>query len=147
MKVTGPGLGGTPRVGGASGRAASGGGSFPIKNGGAARESAAAARTAGPSHLTSLDALLALQEVDGPTERRRRAVKRGTRILDQLEAVKLAVLDGDLPPETLRKLSDVVREQRAATEDPKLEGVLDEIETRAAVELAKRELRAGAAGT
>jgi hypothetical protein len=32
-----------------------------------------------------------------------------------------------------------VREQRALTDDPRLEGVLDEIETRAAVELAKLE--------
>ena len=33
-----------------------------------------------------------------------------------------------------------VREERAATEDPKLEGLLDEIETRAEVELAKLEM-------
>jgi hypothetical protein len=32
-----------------------------------------------------------------------------------------------------------VREQRSLTDDPRLEGVLDEIETRAAVELAKLE--------
>jgi hypothetical protein len=33
-----------------------------------------------------------------------------------------------------------VRDSRSGTEDPALEGVLDEIETRAAVELAKSEM-------
>ena len=33
----------------------------------------------------------------------------------------------------------VVRDERALTDDPKLEGVLDEIELRAAVEIAKLE--------
>ena len=43
-----------------------------------------------------MDALLALQEVDGPLERRRRAVRRGGRLLDALDAVKLALLgDGE----------------------------------------------------
>jgi hypothetical protein len=41
-------------------------------------------------------------------------------------------------------LVDAVRQERSATDDPRLEGVLDEIETRAAVELAKREARAAA---
>jgi hypothetical protein len=39
-------------------------------------------------------------------------------------------------------LREAVRQERAGTEDAGLEGVLDEIEVRAAVELAKRETRA-----
>jgi len=39
----------------------------------------------------------------------------------------------------LERLARAIREQRSATEDPALEGLLDEIETRAAVELAKLE--------
>jgi hypothetical protein len=39
----------------------------------------------------------------------------------------------------MRALTRAVREQRALTDDPGLEGLLDEIETRAAVELAKLE--------
>jgi hypothetical protein len=35
------------------------------------------------------DALIALQGVEGPVERRRRAVKHGRRELDALEALKL----------------------------------------------------------
>ena len=147
MKITGPGLGGTTRVGGPSGRGAGRAESFAVKGGGGAQGAAAAARASGPANVGSLDALLALQQLDGPLERRRRAVKRGGRILDQLEAVKLGMLEGEIAPETLARLTEAVGEERAATEDSGLEGVLDQIETRAAVELAKREMRAAAAGT
>ena len=51
----------------------------------------------------------------------------------------MALLGGELSQAQLDRLSRAVREQRSATEDPKLEAVLDEIETRAAVELAKLE--------
>ena len=51
----------------------------------------------------------------------------------------MARLGGELEPAQLDRLARAVREQRAATEDPQLEGLLDEIETRAAVELAKLE--------
>lgn len=147
MKITGPGLGGTTRVGGPAARSPGRGESFAVKGGGGAREPAAAGRASAPASLGSVDALLALQELDGPLERRRRAVKRGRRILDELDAVKLGVLSGEVAPETLAKLTDAIREQRGATGDPDLEGVLDQIETRAAVELAKREMRAAVAGT
>jgi hypothetical protein len=78
-----------------------------------------------------------LQEVGGPTERRRKAVRRAGVILDVLDDLKIAVLDGAVAPSTLRRLMDAVRQERALTGDERLEGVLDEIETRAAVELAK----------
>jgi hypothetical protein len=107
----------TPSAGGASGVTAAG----------------------GVARLTSLAALMALQEVGGPLERRRRAVGRASKILDALEDLKLDLLDGGLSPGALEALTLSVREQRALTDDTRLEGVLDEIETRAAVELAKLE--------
>ena len=88
----------------------------------------------------SMDALLALQDVGGPLERRRRAMGRAGRILDVLEEVKVAMLGGGATAADLERLSRAVRDQRDATDEPGLEGVLDEIETRAAVELAKLEL-------
>jgi hypothetical protein len=94
----------------------------------------------GVARLTSLDALMALQEVGGPLERRRRAVGRASKILEALEDLKLDLLDGRLSPAALETLTRSVREQRALTDDLRLEGVLDEIETRAAVELAKLEV-------
>ncbi|HLI67521.1 MAG TPA: flagellar assembly protein FliX [Caulobacteraceae bacterium] len=104
---------------------------------GGAAEATAASRVGPASVVGSLDALLMLQEVGGPTERRRKAVRRAGVILDVLDDLKIAVLDGAVAPSTLRRLMDAVRQERALTGDERLEGVLDEIETRAAVELAK----------
>jgi len=83
--------------------------------------------------------------VGGPLERRRRAVSRAGRILDVLEDMKRGLLDDGLRPQDMERLRRAVRDERLGTDDPKLEGVLDEIETRAAVELAKLEQAARAA--
>lgn len=99
----------------------------------------------GLSAVGSLDALIALQEVDGPLGRRRRAIGRAGRLLDELDGLKLALLDGEVSPSGLSRLAAVVREQREATSDPRLEALLDQIEARAAVELAKLETGAKAA--
>ena len=93
----------------------------------------------------SLDALLALQEVSGPLERRRKAVKRAGRILDVLDEIKLSLLDGGLPAATLSRLVAAVREEKGGADEPGLVSLLNEIETRAAVELAKLEMGRAAA--
>jgi hypothetical protein len=101
--------------------------------------SAAAERASGLAATTSLDLLLALQETLTPQEKRRRATKRGHGILDALDALKLAALDADgIESGVLQRLQEAVRTARDETEDPALEDVLDQIEVRAAVELAKR---------
>ena len=142
MKVTGSRVGGTGRAGsGAPAAPSSGGSGFSVGGAGSAGGAAPAARTTGPTGVGSLDALLALQQLDGPTERRRRAVRRAGKILDVLDDLKISLLEGNLGAGALASLTKAVREERGATEDPRLEGVLDEIETRAAVELAKREAR------
>ena len=137
------------KVGGASGAAAtsgasrsakpSGEGFAPAASGGA-RETAAAAGATSVGAVTSLDALLALQETPGPLERRKRAMKRAGGLLDVLDQVKLSLLEGADPGHALRQLSMAVRESRDETGDVGLEDVLDHIETRAAVELAKDEM-------
>lgn len=100
---------------------------------------APAAKAAASAALGGIDALLALQSEETLPERRRRMVSRAGRILDTLDQLKLGMLDGRLDREALGRLGVAVREQRAATEDTGLEGLLDQIETRAAVELAKAE--------
>lgn len=124
--------------GGPSGaRPAAGGSSFNLPAASAAGAAAPTARAGGVTGVASLDALLALQEMGGPLERRRKAVGRAGRILDVLEDLKMAVIDGEVSGRHLDQLMRAVRDQRENTEDPALEGVLDEIEMRAAVELAK----------
>jgi hypothetical protein len=105
-----------------------------------AREPAPSAAVGGVSGVGSLEALLALQEAPGPIERRRRAVRRAGRLLDVLDAVKLSLLDGEPPAAALIALTSALADQRSKTDEEALEGVLDEIETRALVEQAKAEV-------
>src|SRR5579872_6719116 len=142
MKVSGPnGPSSTAPSRGASGAAAPGFSLPAMGTDSASRMN----QVAGPVGVGSIDALLALQEVGGPLERRRKAVRRAGAILDVLDEVKLALLDGGVSPEALGRLMDAVKLERGGADDPKLQGLLDEIETRAAVELAKLEMARAAA--
>lgn len=138
MKV-GASSGPAARSGAGAARAPSGGAAFSVAGSAQAGSAEAVARTAGMTGVASLDALLALQEADGPLQRRRRAVGRAGRILDVLDDLRIAVLDGEVSGGNLDRLMRAVRDQRENTEDAGLEGLLNEIETRAAVELAKLE--------
>jgi hypothetical protein len=84
-----------------------------------------------------VDALLALQEVANEPNRRALARRRGEELLDRLEELRLALLDGRLSLDMLERLGDLVALHRGKVYDPRLDQVLDEIELRAAVELAK----------
>ena len=138
MKVTGAGPTGSVAASGGAKRA--GGDGFALAGPDAAAETAATVQVAGAAGLGSIDALMALQGAPEPLERRRRAVRRAGRLLDVLDEVKLSLLDGSASGTALERLRGAVREARDGTDDPRLEGVLNEIETRAAVELAKQEM-------
>lgn len=144
MKVTGPnGTGSTTGPRGA--RPGASGGGFRLPDLGEAGEAASAGGVGRVASVMGVEALLALQDVGGPLERKRRAVSRAGRILDVLDEIKVALLDGQLNLAQLDRLRRAVRDERAGTDDPKLEGVLDDIELRAAVEIAKLEQAAHAA--
>lgn len=121
-------------------------GGFSVAGPGDAAQATSAAPMARGAGVGSVDALLALQESDGPLERRRRAVKRAGRLLDGLDAVKLSLLGGGPVGPALSSLAVAAREQRLGAEgDPALQALLDQIEARAAVELAKAEMSRRAA--
>jgi len=90
--------------------------------------------------LSGVSALMALQSVETATERRRRAVKRGGGLLDRLDELKLALLSGEDGGVALDRLARVMREERPEDDDAGLKDVLDQIEVRASVELAKSEM-------
>ncbi|WP_440959359.1 flagellar assembly protein FliX [Oceanicaulis sp. LC35] len=89
------------------------------------------------SAIGSVDALLALQGTGDALSGKRQATERAFSLLDILDDLKLALLDGVLPRDTLVKLMETLQSRRDATHDPRLEAALDEVEIRAAVELAK----------
>ncbi|MBX6322128.1 MAG: flagellar assembly protein FliX [Rhodospirillaceae bacterium] len=100
---------------------------------------APAAPVAAGSPLEALDAVLALQEVADPLAGRARARKRGEVLLDRLEEIRLGLLVGAIPRHRLEELGAMVNATRERCDDERLNTVLDEIELRAAVELAKLE--------
>lgn len=113
-------------------RAASG--TFSLQGDSPARSAGAAS---GTRAIGGIDALIALQGVEEPGERRRKAVKRGRSALDALDALKLGLLSGTLDASALARLKTVTSGLAESSGDPALDTVLAEIELRAQVELAK----------
>ena len=135
MKIEGPSGPSQSSAARGAGRTASGG--FSLSGTGEAAETAEAQRMAGLEGVMTVSALLALQGVEDPLHRRKRALGRASRLLDILDDLKVAMLEGRASASTLDDLAHAVREQRENTDDPRLNDVLNQIETRAAVELAK----------
>ena len=88
------------------------------------------------SILGGLEALIAIKADDSSRERRRRSAKRGQGMLDVLDELKLALLAGHLPPDLPARISASLREA-APSGDGALDTIVDAIELRAEVELAK----------
>ena len=116
----------------------SAGGTFSVSEQETPRNSTAAASLRA---ISTLDALIALQGVEDPTERKKRAVARGRGALDVLDKLKLALLDGSVDGGTLARLKVAAEGLTEATGDPGLDKVLGEIDLRVAVELAKAGVR------
>lgn len=94
---------------------------------------------AGSVPLGPLGSLLALQEVADPLTGRRRARKRAEDLLDVLDEVRVGLLNGSMPRAVLGELARLAGEARDKVDDPGLSAILDEIDLRAQVELAKLE--------
>ena len=84
--------------------------------------------------------LLGAQEVSEEEIRRKKAIRKGRFTLEALEGLRDALLIGTLPISTLKNLEKIVAEERETTQNPTLNAILDEIELRAAVEIAKLEM-------
>lgn len=108
-----------------------GGGRFSL--GAEKAAGSAAARSAAP--LATLDAILALQAEENPADRRRRSASRGKALLDGLDALKVSILSGRVPPDALSRIASGLRGDPSG--DPALDAVVAAIELRAKVELAK----------
>lgn len=87
--------------------------------------------------IASIDAVMALQTVDDPAGRKSRAVKRGSRILDNLDDLKVALLEGRISADKLSRIADEMAAKKEDSGDAALNDVLDGIDLRAHVELAK----------
>ncbi|HSM96528.1 MAG TPA: flagellar assembly protein FliX [Rhizomicrobium sp.] len=94
---------------------------------------------AAPGAIASVESILTLQGIDDSTSGRSRGLQHGERLLDMLDEVRDGLLAGGIPRATLNRLATAVSKRQEGFADPKLQSVLDEIELRARVELAKLE--------
>jgi Class II flagellar assembly regulator len=101
-------------------------------------ETETAAPSGGIMQIGQLDALLSFQEAEGSDqESARKGKKRAGALLDQLDQLRMGLLAGGVPQSTLRQLSSTLTLRRDDIMDPALNEILDEIDLRVQVELAK----------
>ncbi|MFC6196792.1 flagellar assembly protein FliX [Ponticaulis profundi] len=100
------------------------------------------ATTSSLSNVNSVAALMALQGAEDPTERKKRAERRGRQMLDGLDSLKLDLLEGRDPENTLQRLKSYIKSTREDSGAAELESLIDQIELRVEVELAKLEKNA-----
>ncbi len=147
MKINGPGetqkAGATKKTGKAG---SSSGTSFGGLLGGV-DEASETQHAASSNVIARVDVLLAAQGSEDPAERasRGRMQKRGGDILHQLDKIRLAMLTGNLSVGNLIDIADVVAAHRERIGDPQLAGILDEIDLRAQIEIAKMRMALDAA--
>lgn len=91
------------------------------------------------SGVSSSDALLAIQMAgdDEEQEIRKKLLKRGKNLIEKLEEIRDGLLLGSISRESLINISRMVKERRYESADSRLKEIMDEIELRVEVELAK----------
>lgn len=92
------------------------------------------------SEVSGLEALLAAQSVGDALQdggKKKRAAAHGNDLLDKLEDLRAAILTGSVPKAKLIELAQALRVKREVGLDDELNRILDDIELRAEVELAK----------
>lgn len=104
-----------------------------------AEEQPRAQMVSGPGPIAAVETILTLQGFDDGGDGQSKGTAHGQNLLDMLDQVRDGLLAGAIPRSTLTRLATAVSRKQEGFVDPKLQGVLDEIDLRARVELAKLE--------
>lgn len=93
----------------------------------------------GAAPVSIANAVLAAQTVGEEEERelRKKQLKRGQNLLDKLEEIRDGLLRGYMSKERLMEIARFVNERKMEASDERLNNIIDEIELRVQVELAK----------
>lgn len=89
--------------------------------------------------MTSADAIFATQAVSDEEERqiRQKLVKKGKTLIENLEEIRDGLILGEISKERLIEISRLVKQKDVSSSDEKLQEIMQEIELRVEVELAK----------
>ncbi|MBL1421452.1 MAG: flagellar assembly protein FliX [Alphaproteobacteria bacterium] len=90
--------------------------------------------------IAAVDSLLAVQEIE-QKQQQKKAIGRSHEMLTLLEEIRIGLLSGHIPEQKVHSLTKLADEERQAFEDKGLNNVLDEVNLRAQVELAKMQQR------
>ena len=100
-------------------------------------ESEETGATGGIASTNTISGILNVQEVDDALAHASKGKMRAEDILDRLDDLRLELLTGGISRERLLQLSRIVNARRSQIKDPRLAEILDAIDLRAQVELAK----------
>jgi|TARA_R110002126_G_scaffold13118_1_gene56086 hypothetical protein len=141
MKVSGPGptrpTTGKGKVGDKS--KDKGGQSFEISSGDETSASDNAAPINTTQQIAYVDTLLAVQGAEDPAQKasKGRMRQRAMGLIDELEKIRNALTLGNITVGHLLNIADVVASHRERIDDPQMTSILDEIDLRAQIEIAK----------
>lgn len=88
---------------------------------------------------TAVGGMLSMQEVTEEVTRRKILTKQAHTMLDVLEELRRRLLSGNIPATMLQDLNRQLSTQKQSVSDPHLISIIEDIELRVAVELAKLE--------
>lgn len=105
----------------------------------AADAAEASPQVAGAGVVSHVDVLLMAQAAEDPAQgkARRHMRRRGDRILDALDVMRDKLLTGQLSVADMLDVAASIATHKARITDPAMEAVLEEIDLRAQVEIAK----------
>ncbi len=94
----------------------------------------------GTAPLTSVNSLLSLQEMPPATDGKSKTVLRAEGLIEHLEAIRHGLLLGQISKKRLNDIVKALAAQREKNLDSGLVEIINDIELRAKVELAKLEM-------
>ncbi len=103
-------------------------------------ESTAALPPSGTSPLTAVSSLLSLQEMPTSSEGKSKGLARVEEMLGHLELIRHGLLAGQIPQRRLKDVVAIVSREKDLSNDPALDEILNDVELRVKVELAKLEM-------
>jgi Class II flagellar assembly regulator len=135
MRVSGSGRVGTPQKAQGKKNTSKAGAKFSVPD--SAPEISTVSNVASASPIASIDAIVALQGVDDSITGNKQAVQKGADLIERLEEIRHGLLIGSISVDRLQRLKEQLGSMEVSATDPKLAEIVQEIEVRAAVELAK----------
>jgi Class II flagellar assembly regulator len=107
----------------------------------AASETVVANNVAASTPLSALDMLLSVQSAGEALQQRQKQLRHAHLTLDTLEELRHALLMGSVPIYLLQSIETRMGDMKHHSISPELRDIMEEIELRAAVELAKFRLQ------